>query len=180
LKGELYMARRTIVELMREEIARRLSDYYDCRSERDFYDWRQSALAFIIEKAVPIPEASYWQPRGWCPLCHGGSSGPYESLFTLPEGLRRHLDGLGNVRPCPVTQAALDLAREGLADRFAAAEAASRQKERERRERELLVLTQPNGAPKPRDENFPGWETTGRNEGKFRHRLGLAIAELKS
>ena len=50
MKGELYMARRTIVELMREEIARRLSDYYDCRSERDFYDRRQSALAFIIKK----------------------------------------------------------------------------------------------------------------------------------
>ena len=163
---KLYTTRRAIVELMPKAIAERLRNFDGCQSEREFYDWTRSVIAFIIQEAVPITEASYFQPRGFCPLCHQGSSGPYDSGFTLPEGLRRHLEGFGNVRQCNVSQAAFALAGDSLAKRFAAADAEQLQRTRERREQELLILTHPNKVPMLRDE-LPGWRATARDDEEF-------------
>ena len=55
--------------------------------------------------------------RAPCPLCGGGresftmDSPDLEGTFSLPEGLRRHLEGYGNMRQCPVLKAVIAMAR---------------------------------------------------------------------
>ncbi len=157
LESELWSARRTIVGMAAEPLAEALLNYRDCQSEDDFWRWRQQAIETVISAATVDPEISYLQPRAWCPLCRGGSSGPFDRGFSIPEGMRRHLDGHGNVAACPVTAAAFWLAREGLQDRF---EADKRTKEAillERRETERLYLTHPNEPPRLLEERVEGW-----------------------
>lgn len=166
-EGELFNTRCAMIQLMPEEIAAELMGFYSCHSERDFFSWRRSVVDNIVGRAVPVPEASVLQPRGWCPLCRGGSSGPYATGFTLPEGLRRHLEGFGNVSQCPVTTAAFALGRDALADRFAAARKADVQREHARRAGELLFLVDVAHAPKLREEDLPGWQSTPRDDAEL-------------
>jgi hypothetical protein len=56
--------------------------------------------------------------RAYCPLCGAGNSGPYEDGFALPEGLRRHIVGWGNMRRCPVFEAAYRLAQDAWDRKF--------------------------------------------------------------
>lgn len=165
LEHELYCARRTIVDLMPDDIAKRLRGFYDCRSEHDFDQWQQLTITFIIEQATAIPEASYFQKRGMCPLCGRGSTGPYETGFALPGGLYRHLEGYGNVSPCPVTNAAFRIARTQLAQQFKETEAERTRQDAERRENELLFVTDPEGKPQLRDELC--WNRKPRTETEF-------------
>ena len=55
--------------------------------------------------------------RAPCPLCGGGresfamDSPAAEGTFSLPEGLKRHLEGYGKMRQCPILKAAIAAAR---------------------------------------------------------------------
>lgn len=122
LQDELYRARRDIVDLMPENIARLMQGYHQCKTRHDHHAWEQSVVEAVIGMATPDPEASRWQPRARCPLCRGGSSGPYDVGFTVPEGLRRHLEGFGNVHQCSGTRAAFALARDALQGDFTRAD----------------------------------------------------------
>ncbi len=137
LEGELYLARRDIVELMPDAIAGLMRDYHGCRTREDHYAWEKRGGEAAIDLAEPDPAASHWQPRARCPLCRGGSSGPYDISFTIPEGLRRHLEGFGNVRQCPRTRAAFSIAHDALEGDFVEADcdAAAQTEQRRRTER---------------------------------------------
>lgn len=165
LKSELYCARRDIVHLMPSDVVNILMSYYSCQSHRDFGEWQRSAIDQILAMAVPDPDASYFGPRGYCPLCKGGSSGPYAQGFTLPEGLRRHLEGYGNTHQCPVTRAAFNMAREALWETFEAADKETQRKEQERRKTERLFLTEPWSPPKLLEEGL--WRRNSRNTDQF-------------
>jgi hypothetical protein len=81
LEEELYMARQAIVELMPQHIADALTDYRSCSSVRDFMAWKNQVAALITSMAEVDPEASHFEERGYCPLCRGGTRGPYQSGF---------------------------------------------------------------------------------------------------
>jgi len=70
--------------------------------------------------------------------------GPYEDGFSLPEGLRRHLDGYGNVHRCEVLQAAFELAWDDLRDTLDEADRAERQIAQARRDSEVLYRIGPD------------------------------------
>lgn len=117
LKAELDRARRTVLDLMPDNIRDVLYSYRECASRQESWRWREGAAEQLIGLAQPLQSARS-RDRASCPLCKGGSSSPYEEGFSLPEGLRRHLVGWGNSFSCPVMTAAYDLAREWAHDKF--------------------------------------------------------------
>jgi len=169
LEEELYCARRDIIDLMSPEVTKLLTSYYSCNSEREYYEWWHDTIDTIVSMAEIDPKASYLQDRGWCPLCKGGSMGPYDSGFTLPEGLKRHLSGFGNTHQCPVTRAAFHIARHALRETFEASREAAQRKVEERRRTERVFMTDPSSSPQLCDEHL--WS------GKPRSADELAAAE---
>ena len=163
LEAELDEARRDIVDLAPAELWDVLHGYITCGSREEHHRWRLDLVAAVIDRAVPDPATLSWQPRALCPLCRGGSSSPHQGGFTLPEGLRRHLEGFGNVRQCPVTRAAFRLARDYLRDRFLEAEEAARRLEEGRRSAERLYLVEPWSAPKLLEQHLP-WGRAPRSQ----------------
>jgi hypothetical protein len=133
LEDELYMARWAIVELMPQHISDLLTDYRSCSSLGDFIAWQNQVVALITSMAEVDPEASHFEERGYCPLCKGGTRGPYQSGFKIPGGMEKHLLGAGNASKCVVTEAAFRNARHALRDKFDASEKAARQQLEERR-----------------------------------------------
>lgn len=117
LESDLYMARRAMIGLMRQEARDILMGYSECRDRSDVCDWAEAAAAEVLAFAVPkaseeMGEASGSSPRSVCPLCGDGSmnlSGVQG--FAVPEGLKRHLLGLNKARQCDVFGAAHALAR---------------------------------------------------------------------
>ena len=169
LEEELWQARRNIIALMPDHVEHLLLGYHGCRSRSDYYRWQRDVIDQIVMNAKPDLDASYFQGRGYCPLCKGGSLGPYDRGFTLPEGLKRHLEGFGNTHICSVTQAAFQLAQDVLRDAFHEAEEAERLREAERRRTERLYLTDPSYAPKLFEEGLFASEP--------RNQEALAVAE---
>lgn len=172
LEADLWTARYSLVNLMPENIARLLLNYHRCETESHFYSWQREVVDSIIDLAHPEPKISYLQDRAYCPLCRGGTSGPYESGFTLPEGLRRHLTDYGNVSQCPVTEAAFNLARDRLQETFVRSRELEKARITARREGETLYRTGPSSEPKLLDEGI--WGSTPRGQEQIvvaEHRL---------
>jgi hypothetical protein len=152
LKAELDEARSTILALMPEETQRLLESYPSCESRQQTYSWQKSVAETIIESAMlPREQGSYFSDRAYCPLCGCGG-------FTIPEGLRRHLEGWGNMHKCDVMKAALGLAREYWHKQFHAAEQAEEVAKREcleeRKRTETLYRTMPDKDPQLLDEGY--------------------------
>ncbi|WP_426532623.1 hypothetical protein [Bradyrhizobium sp. McL0615] len=152
LEEELYWLRDAIVELMPDDISKALSDYGICKSRREYEEWKRKTVNFIISKAELDPQASHFEPRGWCPLCKGGTRGPYQSGFKIPGGMEKHLMGDGNASQCVVTKAAFDKAHHALRDEFEAQEEAAWRELEERRQTEQTLLTDPLMPPQLFDE----------------------------
>jgi hypothetical protein len=133
LEEELFKARWTILRLAPEKFHRILQGYYSCESREDTYGWDERVAEQVIGHAEPLPpeKGSYFSERAYCPLCGEGSLTPYESGFSLPEGLRRHLVGYGNTHQCVFTEAALKLAHDHWNGKFRAAEEAKRKQDAE-------------------------------------------------
>jgi hypothetical protein len=144
LEEELYMARQAIVELMPQHISDLLTDYRSCSSSGDFIAWKNQVVALITSMAEVDPKASHFEERGYCPLCKGGTRGPYQSGFKIPGGMEKHLLGDGNAHQCVVTEAAFRNARHALGDKFEASEKAARQQLEERRTKEQTFLIDPS------------------------------------
>jgi len=117
LSSDLYMARRTIVDLMPEP-AQRILDSFDGEDRREVWIWAEKAADQIVGLCETVEQKYYdgyplGAPRARCPLCGGGSSTPYDKGFAIPEGLFRHLLGSHNSRQCDVFAAATQLALDG-------------------------------------------------------------------
>jgi hypothetical protein len=178
LKEELYLARSTVVELMPEKYQRILRSYYDYKSSRETSGWDDDAAESIIELAELLPQeiAGPYGSRAMCPLCGEGTTHPYETGFSVPEGLRRHLTGYGNTQRCRVMAAALGMARQHWHREFDAIDREERQREEaklaEKRRTEMLYRTGPFGEPELIDS---GWMF-----GPPRTAEGLAWAEERA
>ena len=144
LEEDLYMARQAIVELMPRNISDALADYRSCSSYGDFMAWQNRVVALITSTAEVDPKASHFEERGYCPLCRGGTRGPYELGFKIPGGMEKHLLGDGNAHQCVVTEAAFRNARHTLRNTFEASEKAARQQLEERRRLEQTFLIDPS------------------------------------
>jgi len=106
---------------------------------------------------VLSPEkGSYFSDRAYCPLCGDGSTSPYSNGFTVPEGLRRHLLGWGNMYQCSVMKTALRLAHEHWEEKFSASEKVAEEQKRirtaERKQSETLFRVEVLGEPLLIDE----------------------------
>jgi len=97
LKEDLYLARRTVIEIVGDEAGRILSSYHS-----------RSIVDDVLKLAKPRP--MFDGDRALCPLCGGGSQSPYATGFAFPEGLRRHLLGEYNSHKCAVMAVAGGLA----------------------------------------------------------------------
>jgi hypothetical protein len=166
LEDELFRARRSIIRFMPESISNALSDYHSCNSHADFSDWRRRIVDLIISKAEIDPRLSNFEERGWCPLCKGGSRGPYDKGFKIPGGLEKHLFGDGNASQCIVTEAAFRNAMYALHETFEAADRLETQKMEERRRSEQTFLIDPSVLPQLIDEGFFIYRRT-RSVGEF-------------
>ena len=112
LEDEVYDARWTILRLMPNELQDILRSYVRCATPDDTYRWKREVAAKIVALAKPPPvEHNAWG-RALCPLCGESSMSTYSIGFTVPEGLRRHLLGLGTAVQCSVMAAACRLAND--------------------------------------------------------------------
>jgi hypothetical protein len=175
LEHELYQVRQTIIHLMPENIRAILWGYRDCTDRAATHRWEDEAADQLIELAhvLTSEEGSYWWERAYCPLCRDGSTSPYQSGFAVPEGLRRHLVGWGNVRQCDVTAAVMALARAYWDDKFGAAERAEETEKQalvaNRKKTETLYVIDPTGEPQLIDEGlgFLAFGDTARSESEL-------------
>ncbi|MFC5521088.1 hypothetical protein [Polaromonas jejuensis] len=55
--------------------------------------------------------------RAYCPLCKCGAQSTYSRGFSMPTGMRRHLEGSHGSRRCAVFSAAIDPCFEGIAEK---------------------------------------------------------------
>ncbi|CAI8823485.1 hypothetical protein [Methylocaldum szegediense] len=178
LEDRLREARYTILNLVPKEAQEALKSYLSCESRQETYGWLDRTAETIVSLAqILAPEkGSYFSDRAYCPLCGGESTSPYERGFAVPEGLRRHLVGWGNTRPCAVLEAAFALAKEYWHEKFHAEEQIEKAQEEERRRQrkasEVLYRIAPDREPELIDEGF----IFG---GTFRNESELAWAEQR-
>lgn len=128
LQSEIYRLRNVIVKQVPESLRTILTSYHQCESKDGASGWELLAADQVVQTAtvLPHPEGAFLGDRAYCPLCGDGVESRYESGFSHPEGLRRHLIGWGNVAKCSIFAAAAELARYHLDHQFAAAERKSR------------------------------------------------------
>lgn len=120
LKAELFMTRRAMISLMREDAQAILLGSSACQSLADVMDWSERAARDMLALCQPQPAEAMGgshksSPRATCPLCMGDSSAPGDVKgFAFPEGIIRHLLGTYNARQCPVFKVAVEQARAEL------------------------------------------------------------------
>jgi hypothetical protein len=129
LKHKLDEARLHITQLMPPKTAEVLISY---DVSADLSDWfHNKAVDHVLDIAKADPSVSTpLETRGFCPLCDQHKQ---KISFSLPEGLRRHLNGYGNMSWCPVTNAAFALARDEWLAARREREAAERAQKRKRK-----------------------------------------------
>lgn len=173
LKSDLWQARYNLLRRAPSNVRGDLESYRQCRNRMESRGWLDRVAERILEIAQPIPDSlnGWGPPRGWCPICGDGSSGPYDTGFALPEGLRRHLVGYGRSNQCVFTETAEQLAREAWDEKFAESELAEEQELvrniASRRASETLFQISPFGKPSLSDEIGYGYQTRGPEELEF-------------
>lgn len=108
LKNDLYEVRLGLLHMMPKEIIDILDDGCSFNSKIKMMEWQNQAIEKIIvlaEQLTPL-QSSPSSDRVYCPLCGKGSSSPGTIGFSLPIGLKRHLEGFGNSRQCVVMKSA--------------------------------------------------------------------------
>jgi hypothetical protein len=120
LRRELENSRIAFIEIMPDDMRTLLWSYFRCESRQEAYAWPKK----IAEELVSMAEAikSPFGERAICPLCRSEGGSQYETGYSLPIGLVRHLTGFGNVRECPVMSAARAVARDYWNEKFSPAE----------------------------------------------------------
>lgn len=175
LEKELDEARETIIELMPDNIKDFLDNYTRCNTEDELYRWERDSVKKVIEIASNSPSLSFPElgvrDRAYCPLCGDGD-------FTIPEGMRRHLEGWGNIRKCRVMKAVHSFARDYFSMMSECNIKYENQKRinllEQRKQSEILYLVDPKKKPLLIDENIePSEEVRDEQE------LELAEDRLK-
>lgn len=123
LRRELAASRIAFIEMMPDEVRKILWTFLRCESRHDAYAWPKKIAQELVTLAEPI--ASPFGERAICPLCRSEGGSPYETGYSLPIGLLRHLIGFGNVRECPVMAAARSVAQEHWNEKFSPTERAA-------------------------------------------------------
>lgn len=144
LKSELQTAREAVLEMLSPELQALFDGFYSCQSRPEISELLEKIAEALIanadkhaheEKLLGIRYAK-------CPLCRrGASSSPFQA-FVIPEGLRRHLQGDGNARPCIVMETIRLWAWEIGDQKFSVLEREQReadQKEKDRRRQEEML-----------------------------------------
>lgn len=113
LERDLWVTRQVVLELLPEEHNALLSSYKDLDATDSAALWREATIEAVTELADPLPQSrTYIGTRAFCPLCGKGTTAQYERGYTVPEGLRRHLEGSGNIQGCQIKNVATQLAYE--------------------------------------------------------------------
>lgn len=158
LRRELRAANTTIIDLMSDEIQKVLTSYHYCETSEATNTWENEVADALLKLCNPLPNDAprYFSNRAWCPLCHRGSSSADAVGFALPDGLRRHLVGWGNVPRCDIMTATSSLAWESWQRRFEESDAAKAAEDklrlRQRRDTETLYRLGPKEEPKLLDD----------------------------
>src|SRR5215813_5071216 len=69
LESELYRARRTIFDLLPNDIKAVAKSYWAVKSRREAHEWESSVANAVIELAGPFAQEAYDGTRAYCPLC---------------------------------------------------------------------------------------------------------------
>jgi hypothetical protein len=159
MEDEIDSLQRLVISLMPEKYQNLLNSYYGVESLQARYQWANKIADEITELTLPLPSSNSYlnQERALCPLCGDSSSSPYESGFTLPIGLHRHLVGFGNTFQCGVFKAAENLAKDYWHYKYAESDMAEEQRKRDeissRKTKELLFKIEPDRDPVLIDES---------------------------
>lgn len=115
LKRELDNARDDILELRPRPISDQFRVYRLCKNNHEQMVWWYETIKMIIDSTKPDPEYSneWTGDRADCPLCGDGNSWHHNG-FSLPEGLKRHLEGSSKARQCAVMKIADEVSRDYL------------------------------------------------------------------
>jgi hypothetical protein len=122
LRSELWETRTALIGMAPAAVYPVLTSYFECKTMRDILKWQSWTIDKILAAAEPKParemkDYGSASDRAYCPLCGESANNVIEvEGFAFPEGLRRHLEGSYNARQCVVTKAAIELAREHVAD----------------------------------------------------------------
>jgi hypothetical protein len=123
LKQELEAARHAVLEVLPDELAQILGNYYACKNREEVWQWLDAAIDAVLERAErksarEMGEFASASDRAFCPLCGRSADSVYGGKgFAYPEGLSRHLHGSFNARQCVVTKIVTDLAIDHATDR---------------------------------------------------------------
>ncbi|MES2898693.1 MAG: hypothetical protein V4723_03140 [Pseudomonadota bacterium] len=146
-----------LIEMASHGLRPLLRSYYECQARPETYSWPNKIASEIAGKVDVIKSPS--GDRAVCPLCRGESDSQYETGFSVPVGLVRHLTGSGNVRACTVMAAALSLARDYWNENFSHGEhltAVEKGKLQQKRlATETLFSPGPDAKPELYDEKSP-------------------------
>jgi hypothetical protein len=111
LKDELWRTRMTVIGLMPAKMEPLLVEYHFCKDYREGAKWQRKVLDAVLSIAeTNLIKHQHSSDRAICPLCNGGSQDFYATGFAFPEGLTRHLMGLGKAHQCSVMSAIVGLA----------------------------------------------------------------------
>ncbi|GAB3357629.1 hypothetical protein [Lysobacter tyrosinilyticus] len=104
MRTEMYILRRTIIDLIPEKFRAIVDPPYDLPREGS-HQWQRGTAELVIDLTTPGSNG-----RAPCPLC--GKAPQVAGIgFSYPLGLERHLLGTHNSQTCPVMHAANGLRR---------------------------------------------------------------------
>ena len=159
LKKELQEARRALFDLMPESVQRILHSYRQCKSSHEGRVWRHKIVEDIICLAKIVSQQTNSSPaRGLCIMCGRGPVSAYYDGFSIPEGLRRHLEGYGDTRRCGVFSVLLNDVDDKLHEMFDEEDRAKTDEQKslkdERMATEILYKKGPESEPTLVDDLF--------------------------
>ena len=163
LESELWIARETILHLMPDKLCVLLNSYSDCKSKEETRQWMGAVIEKLLTHVNTDPfDSRRDRSRAFCPLCGSGiQDRDEEKGFAIPEGLRRHFTGYGNMRMCPVIGQIGPHAKEYWKEMFAEQEQIEKEKMaailKARREKETLYQVRPDAVPNLIDKVSFAW-----------------------
>lgn len=101
----LYSAYDAIQSIITARYPAQMKGFDLIRGYQEYEDWLRNLLTTIYHEAENAIASPFYRGQGRvpCPLCGQGPEQIYSAEgWLVPEGLKRHLDGWGKIRRCPV------------------------------------------------------------------------------
>jgi hypothetical protein len=101
----LQTAYRAVHSIMRARYPEQINALDEVRGYKDYEPWERSFITILLAEAQEAVASPFYRGRGrvLCPLCSEGPEQLYAAEgFLVPEGLKRHLTGYGNMQRCNV------------------------------------------------------------------------------